>query len=227
MGGLCLSIHTEFIVFIFRFTYCNDVVNSSPYPNYPFSNLSAAVAASAAASTASTTPVISNNTASGSSSTLAASVHASANGRTNNVSNGGDGGGTDWPDYSVDSTTSPFEQPQRQNDLMNNVNATIVGAIAGDGGTGSGNSVNNNSADGSRGAAAAAAAAVAAAAAAVASARGCNANNTAGSCNETSQQLSNAISITTGKLDIITLCRTKEIVSPLSADSIIIFLTFI
>ena len=40
---------------------------------------------------------------------------------------------------------------------MNNVNATIVGAIAGDGGTGSGNSVNNNSASEDRGGAAAAA----------------------------------------------------------------------
>lgn len=83
---------------------------------------------------------------------------------------------------------------------MNNVNATIVGAIAGDGGTGSGNSVNNNSVSEDRGgAAAAAAAAVAAAAAAVASARGCNANNT-GSSIDTSQQLSNTISITTGKI---------------------------
>ena len=80
---------------------------------------------------------------------------------------------------------------------MNNVNATIVGAIAGDGG--SGNSVNNNSVSDDRGgAAAAAAAAVAAAAAAVASARGCNANNT-GSSIDTSQQLSNTISITSGK----------------------------
>ena len=84
---------------------------------------------------------------------------------------------------------------------MNNVNATIVGAIAGDtGGTGSGSSLNNTNVDGNRGAAAAAAAAVAAAAAAVASTRGCNANNSTGSSNETSQQLSNAISITTGKL---------------------------
>jgi hypothetical protein len=86
---------------------------------------------------------------------------------------------------------------------MNNVNATIVGAIAGDGGTGSGSSVNNNSVSEDRGgAAAAAAAAVAAAAAAVASARGCNANNT-GSSIDTSQQLSNSISISTGKLRTI------------------------
>ena len=78
---------------------------------------------------------------------------------------------------------------------MNNVNATIVGAIAGDG---NGSSVSNNSVNEDRGgAAAAAAAAVAAAAAAVASARGCNANNT-GSSIDTSQQLSNSISLTTG-----------------------------
>ena len=95
---------------------------------------------------------------------------------------------------------------------MNNVNATIVGAIAGDGG--SGNSVNNNSVSEDRGgAAAAAAAAVAAAAAAVASARGCNANNT-GSSIDTSQQLSNSISITTGKL------RAK------SYDNLVPFLNF-
>ena len=63
--------------------------------------------------------------------------------------------------------------------------------------------VNNNSVSEDRGgAAAAAAAAVAAAAAAVASARGCNANNN-GSSIDTSQQLSNTISITTGKLRII------------------------
>ena len=81
---------------------------------------------------------------------------------------------------------------------MNNVNATIVGAIAGDGGNGNGSSVNNNSVNEDRGgAAAAAAAAVAAAAAAVANARGCNANNT-GSSIDTSQQLSNSISLTTG-----------------------------
>ena len=81
---------------------------------------------------------------------------------------------------------------------MNNVNATIVGAIAGDGGNGNGSSVSNNSVNEDRGgAAAAAAAAVAAAAAAVASARGCNANNT-GSSIDTSQQLANSISLTTG-----------------------------
>jgi len=176
--------------------YNNVTSPSYDTSNYPFSNLSAAVAASAAASlsTAQTTSVISNNNPTGSSTTLAASVPPSITGRANSGN-----GGSDWTDYRVDSTTNNtcFEQPQRQNNLMNNVNATIVGAIAGDGGNGNGSSVNNNSVNEDRGgAAAAAAAAVAAAAAAVASARGCNANNT-GSSNDTSQQLSNSISLTT------------------------------
>merc|ERR1719322_426839 len=174
--------------------YNNVTSPSYDNSNYPFSNLSAAVAISVAASTAQTTSVISNNNPTGSSTTIAASVPPSVTARSNSGN-----GSSDWTDYRVDSTTSNcFEQPQRQNNLMNNVNATIVGAIAGDAGAGSGNSVNNNSVSDDRGgAAAAAAAAVAAAAAAVASARGCNANNT-GSSIDTSQQLSNTISITTG-----------------------------
>ena len=200
-------------IYLFPSSSCWSNVTSPSYDtsNYPFSNLSAAVAASAAASTAQTTSVISNNNPTGSSTTLAASVPPSVTGRTNS----GNGSG-DWTDYRVDSTTNNtcFEQPQRQNNLMNNVNATIVGAIAGDGGTGSGSSLNNNSVSEDRGgAAAAAAAAVAAAAAAVASARGCNANNT-GSSIDTSQQLSNSISITTGKL------RAK------SSDNLVPFLNF-
>ena len=179
-----------------NFRFYNNVTSPSyDNSNYPFSNLSATVAISAAASTAQTTSVISNNNPTGSSTTIAASVPPSVTAGSNSGN-----GSSDWTDYRVDSTTSTcFEQPQRQNNLMNNVNATIVGAIAGDGGTGSSNSVNNNSVNDDRGgAAAAAAAAVAAAAAAVASARGCNASNT-GSSIDTSQQLSNTISITTGK----------------------------
>ena len=189
-----------YIIQYFRF-YNNVTSPSYDNSNYPFSNLSAAVAISIAASTAQTTSVISNNNPTGSSTTIAASVPPSVTARSNSGN-----GSSDWTDYRVDSTTSTcFEQPQRQNNLMNNVNATIVGAIAGDVGAGSGNSVNNNIVSDDRGgAAAAAAAAVAAAAAAVASARGCNANNT-GSSIDTSQQLSNTISITTGKFNNLLL----------------------